>query len=120
MYINKNFWQMRAILFIYFYKNPLHASKSYFSGCKNAKIGPKKKNNNNNSGTCDNGFSVFKFLILKKLTRISQKKKTENVLKFTLDKHISQILCRKNVKKNVREKRKKKKGCYYGPTVQGT
>jgi hypothetical protein len=47
MYINKNFWQMRAILFIYLfiylYKNPLHASKSYFSGCKNAKIGPKKR-----------------------------------------------------------------------------
>jgi hypothetical protein len=43
------------------------------------------------------------------LTKISQKKKTENVLKFTLDnKHISQVLCPKKGKKNVNEKRKKK------------
>jgi hypothetical protein len=50
------------------------------------KLVPKKKTKQNkNSGTCDDGFFVFKFLILKKLTKISQKKK-ENVLKFTLDK----------------------------------
>ncbi len=57
-----------------------------FQVAKMQKLVPKKKTKQNkNSGTCDDGFFVFKFLILKKLTKISQKKK-ENVLKFTLDK----------------------------------
>jgi hypothetical protein len=65
-------------------------------------------------------FFCFQNFFIKEIDQNFPEKKQKNGLKFTLDKHISQILCWKNVKKNVREKRTKKKGCYYGPTVQGS
>jgi hypothetical protein len=65
---------MRAILFIYlFIQKSFACIKIIFFRLQKCKNWSQKKKNNN-SGTCDNGFFVFKIFLLKKLTKISQRK----------------------------------------------